>query len=322
MAVQTGGEGDQRGHEPTREFSEVARRDPVDRHQMRGEGHDMTDSAGSGPSDRSASGVIPTVPEAFDRLAMSLLEAIMTQRAVRRVLPDPVDDAIVLKCIELGLRAPTGSNSQNWEFVVVKDQKVKEQLAARYRESWSMYGSLGRRAAGGDESMLKILRAVQWQIDHFAEIPVLVVPCLRAGVRAGHVPYLPSPHWAASSFFGDGRDRRSSPVLAACPVRFRRMVHRGPARDLRLPTSRGRPFPGRHDVEPRTLTCEPDPPCPGDGRGSAKDPLEKTIGRAARTVSDHRLSFPSRFRLRDVPPDRHSAMTGFPRPLGALMSLP
>src|SRR5674476_539726 len=164
------------------------RRSPArssDRHQMRGECHDMTDSAGSGPSDRSESRVIPTVPEAFARLDMSLLEAMMTQRAVRRVLPDPVDDAIVLKCIELGLRAPTGSNSQNWEFVVVKDQKVKEQLAARYRESWSVYGSLGGRAAGGDESMLKILRAVQWQVDHFAEIPVLVVPCLRAGVRAG-----------------------------------------------------------------------------------------------------------------------------------------
>src|SRR5665647_1001849 len=122
MAGQTGGEGDQRGHGPTRESSEVARRDPVDRHQMRGEGHDMTDSAGSGSSDRSASGVIPTVPEAFDRLDISLLEAMMTQRAVRRVLPDPVNEAIVLKCIELGLRAPTGSNSQNWEFVVVKDQ--------------------------------------------------------------------------------------------------------------------------------------------------------------------------------------------------------
>jgi len=175
----------------------------------------MTDSAGSGPSDRSPSGVIPTVPEAFDRLDMSLLEAMMTQRAVRRVLPDPVDDAIVLKCIELGLRAPTGSNSQNWEFVVVKDQKVKEQLAARYRESWSVYGSLGGRAAGGDESMLKILRAVQWQVDHFAEIPVLVVPCLRAGVRAGHVPYLPSPHWAASSFFGSIYPSVQNLLLAA-----------------------------------------------------------------------------------------------------------
>jgi len=175
----------------------------------------MTDSAGSGSFDRSASGVIPNIPEAFDRLDISLLEAMMTQRAVRRLLPDPVDDAIVLKCIELGLRAPPGSNGQNWEFLVVKDQKVKEQLAARYRESWSVYSSLGRRMAGGDESMSKIMRAVQWQVDHFAEIPVLVVPCLRGGVREGHVPYLPSPHAAASSFFGSIYPSVQNILLAA-----------------------------------------------------------------------------------------------------------
>ena len=55
-------------------------------------------------------------------LPMPLEEAMLTQRAVRRVLPDPVDDAIVLRCIELALKAPTGSNGQNWEFVVVKDR--------------------------------------------------------------------------------------------------------------------------------------------------------------------------------------------------------
>jgi hypothetical protein len=64
--------------------------------------------------------------EALARPNMPLLEAMMTQRAVRRVRPDPVDDAIVLKCIELALRAPTGSNGQNWEFIVVKDRRIKE----------------------------------------------------------------------------------------------------------------------------------------------------------------------------------------------------
>ena len=62
-------------------------------------------------------------------LDMPLEEAMLTQRAVRRVLPDPVDDDIVLRCIELALKAPTGSNGQNWEFVVVKDRGVKARLA-------------------------------------------------------------------------------------------------------------------------------------------------------------------------------------------------
>ncbi len=67
---------------------------------------------------------IPSTDEALANLSMPpLLDAMMTQRAIRRVKPDPVDDAIVVKCIELALRAPTGSNGQNWEFIVVKDQK-------------------------------------------------------------------------------------------------------------------------------------------------------------------------------------------------------
>lgn len=153
--------------------------------------------------------------EVLARLDMPLLEAMMTQRAVRRVLPDPVDDAIVLKCIELALRAPTGSNGQNWEFVVVKDRHVKEQLAARYRQAWAIYGAIGRRVAAGDEYLLKMLRAVQWQVDHFAEIPVLVVPCLRAGVREGRFPYTPAPHVAATSFYGSIYPSVQNLLLAA-----------------------------------------------------------------------------------------------------------
>lgn len=155
---------------------------------------------------------IPTADEAIARLDMPLLEAMMTQRAVRRVLPDPVDDAVVLTCIELALRAPTGSNGQNWEFLVVKDQRVRDQLGARYRQAWSLYGGIGKRVAKGDESMTKILRAVQWQVDHFGEIPVLVVPCLRGG---GRLPYLPSPFVGESSFFGSIYPSVQNLLLAA-----------------------------------------------------------------------------------------------------------
>lgn len=133
-----------------------------------------------------------------DRLSMPLDEAMMTQRAIRRVLPDEVDEDLVLHLIELALRAPTGSNGQNWEFVVVRDRATKAKLAHRYRQSWGIYGRLGRAANRGNPSMLKVLDAVQWQVDHFEEIPVLVVPCLR-GSRA---PFVPMPPFAPSSYYG------------------------------------------------------------------------------------------------------------------------
>ena len=76
-------------------------------------------------------------PLKFD---MSLEEAMLTQRAIRRLKDDPVDDALVLHLIELALKAPTGSNAQNWEFVVVRDPIVKGKLARLNRGAWRLYG--------------------------------------------------------------------------------------------------------------------------------------------------------------------------------------
>jgi nitroreductase len=137
------------------------------------------------------------------RLGIPLVDAMETQRAVRKVLPDPVDDAIVRRLVELALRAPTGSNGQNWEFVVVKDREIKAAFAKQYRRSWSMYGGIGRRMAGDDRSLLRVIDAVQWQVDHFEEIPVIVVACLKSSSRAGQkVPFVPLPPIAESSFYG------------------------------------------------------------------------------------------------------------------------
>ena len=169
---------------------------------------------------------IPTAAEAFARLDMSLLDAMMTQRAVRRVLPDPVDDAIVLKCIELALRTPTGSNGQNWELVVVKDRRIKEKLAKRYRQAWAVAratqyrpwttsGAFGRQLATNDEPMTKLLRAVQWQVDHFAEIPVSSCPALAAVPVRGKCPTCPRRTVLASGVAGSIYPSVQNLLLAA-----------------------------------------------------------------------------------------------------------
>ena len=172
-----------------------------------------------------------TYDEAMDRMAMPLEDAMMTQRAVRRLLPDPVDDRIVLRCIELALKAPTGSNGQNWEFVVVKDTDTKAALAHKYRQAWTRYQRLGEwmienqesnqvaktvaKATGGGKADIdergKEGRAVQWQVDHFTELPVLVVACL----KGGKMPYVPQPSIQASSFYGSIYPSVQNLLLAA-----------------------------------------------------------------------------------------------------------
>ena len=73
------------------------------------------------------------------------------------------------------MKAPTGSNLQGWEFVVVRNPDVKHQLARLNRQAWSLYRRIARSRARGDLSQARILAAVQWQADHFEDAPVIVV---------------------------------------------------------------------------------------------------------------------------------------------------
>lgn len=145
---------------------------------------------------------------AVSPLAMPIEEVMRTQRAIRRLKPDPIDDALVLRLIEVALKAPTGLNAQNWEFVMVKDAKVKARLARLYRMAWALYGRIGRRVTARDPKMQRLLDTVQWQVDHFEEIPVLVVACLR-GLR---------PLWpplAVTSYYGSIYPSVQNLLLAA-----------------------------------------------------------------------------------------------------------
>ena len=149
------------------------------------------------------------------RLAMPLVDAMTTQRAVRRVRPDPVDPRLVRRCIELALEGPTGSNGQNWEFVVVTERATKERFQVQYRRAWSLYGRAGERVRGDDPQTAKILRSVRWQVDHLPDVPVLVVACLRGG---GKVPYVPMPALANSSHYGSIYPSVQNLLLAARAV--------------------------------------------------------------------------------------------------------
>ena len=165
----------------------------------------------------------PARPPSTDPFAMPLGDAMRTQRAIRRLKPDPVDDALVLELIELAQKAPTGSNAQNWEFVVVKDPRGEG--AARARSTAAPGVSTAASGAGmarNDPRMLRILDAVQWQADHFAEIPVVVVACLRG-------PRVPIPPLAATSYYGSIYPSVQNLLLAARAAGPRRGAHHAAA---------------------------------------------------------------------------------------------
>lgn len=150
---------------------------------------------------------MPEFAEVADGLRMPLAEAMQTQRAVRRLRPDPVDDETVLELLRLATKAPTGGNLQGWEFVVVRDPGVKHQLARLNRQAWSLYKRMARRRARGDLGQARSLAAVQWQADHFEDAPLIVVACM-------HGRPWPS-HMGRSSYYGSVFPAVQNLLLAA-----------------------------------------------------------------------------------------------------------
>ena len=43
-----------------------------------------------------------------------LFDIMASPRSMRRLKPDPVPDEIIYKILEAGVRAPSGTNTQNW----------------------------------------------------------------------------------------------------------------------------------------------------------------------------------------------------------------
>ena len=93
----------------------------------------------------------------------------------------------------------------------MKDRDRIAALGRQNRRSWSIYGGIGRIQSRGNEAQQRILDAVQWQAEHFEEIPVLVVPCL----RGNHVPFVPMPPMANSSYYGSIYPSVQNLLLAA-----------------------------------------------------------------------------------------------------------
>lgn len=64
----------------------------------------------------------------------SFLELVKYRRSIRKFKPDPVPDEYITKILDAAHYAISGANSQPWDFVVIKDPKVKERLVNAYRK--------------------------------------------------------------------------------------------------------------------------------------------------------------------------------------------
>ena len=68
--------------------------------------------------------------------AMEFFETVTTQRAMRRLKPDPIPDAVLRQIMDAAICAPSGGNRQGWSFLVIRDAAKRARLGELYREAW------------------------------------------------------------------------------------------------------------------------------------------------------------------------------------------
>jgi nitroreductase len=117
----------------------------------------------------------------------NVFEVIGTQRAMRRLKPDPVPVEYIKKIIWAATRAPSGGNRQGWRFLVVTDPGKRRQLQEVYSEGWGSYVKAGYGQQRADlppaeaESNERVLRSAQYLADHLHEVPVIIIVCAFGG---------------------------------------------------------------------------------------------------------------------------------------------
>lgn len=108
-------------------------------------------------------------------------ETLATTRAVRRRLDfeRPVDNQLLLDCIELAEQAPTGGNLGSRRWIIVRDQTVKDQLGELYRDAaLSFMSEAAERLRGTGHPQEKVMASAEYLAEHLADVPAIVVPTI------------------------------------------------------------------------------------------------------------------------------------------------
>lgn len=106
---------------------------------------------------------------------MPILKGINTLRSVRQFKPDPISEEKIRTILESASKAASGSNSQPWEFVVVRDVKLKARLKEPMLRTWleRLAGSPGMSSRMRDvyDEATEMLRNTE-------KVPVIIYCCI------------------------------------------------------------------------------------------------------------------------------------------------
>ncbi len=115
---------------------------------------------------------------------MGVFETMYNCRAMRRLDSREVPEEMLEKLVDAANQAPSGSNTQNARWIIVRDPTVKAELAELNRVGVENYlaplidnpGSLPHQPA---DKRKRMADAVVWQKEHMHEIPALIIACMQ-----------------------------------------------------------------------------------------------------------------------------------------------
>jgi nitroreductase len=113
--------------------------------------------------------------------AASVDEVLATTRAVRRRLDldRPVDNELLLDCIDLAEQAPTGGNLGSRRWIIVRDQGVKDQLGELYRTTALPFMTrAAERLRGTGDAQERVMASAAFLAEHLAEVPAIIIPTI------------------------------------------------------------------------------------------------------------------------------------------------
>jgi nitroreductase len=105
-------------------------------------------------------------------------ELFRSQRAIRNFTSEDVSDALVTEVLTAAIHGPSGSNTQPWHFIVIRDPAIKQAVSEAYEEARAETYRDRPPAVGGARQPM-------------SAAPVLIVACVntpasgQAGFQTG-----------------------------------------------------------------------------------------------------------------------------------------
>ena len=125
----------------------------------------------------------------IDRFATDKL--LTTTRSVRKRLDltREVEPQVIQDCIDIAMQAPTGTNAQNWAFVVITDPAKKKFIADAYRNGGEMMAGSGyppplEPGDPREHVMPKVMESAGYLGEILEQVPVFVIACVRGRVES------------------------------------------------------------------------------------------------------------------------------------------